>query len=56
MPTQCYHFDVYGYVVIEMGGPVARVFSGDISHCAACGGRLRIIASLADPGSIRRYI
>ena len=35
---------------------LARVFSGDISHCAAYGGRLRIIASLTDPGSIRRYL
>ena len=32
---------------------LARVFSSDISECAACGGRLRIIAALTDPASIR---
>ncbi len=34
----------------------ARVFSSDISECAACGGRLRIIAALTDPASIRTYL
>ena len=32
---------------------LARVFSSDISECAACGGRLRIIAARTDPASIR---
>ena len=32
---------------------VARVFSSDLSECAACGGRLRIVAALTDPTSIR---
>ena len=32
---------------------LARVFSADISECAACGGRLRIIAARTDPASIR---
>ena len=31
---------------------LARVFSSDLSECAACGGRLRIIAR-TDPASIR---
>ncbi len=35
---------------------LARVFSSDISECAACGGRLRIIAALTDPASIRTYL
>ncbi len=35
---------------------LARVFSSDISECAACGGRLRIIAAMTDSGSIRRYL
>ena len=35
---------------------LARVFSSDISECTACGGRLRIIASLTDPASIRTYL
>ena len=33
-----------------------RVFATDISECAACGGRLRIIAPLTDPASIRTYL
>ncbi len=33
-----------------------RVFSSDISQCAACGGRLRIIAAQTDPASIRCYL
>ena len=32
---------------------LARVFSADISECAACGGRLRIIAALTDLASTR---
>ena len=35
---------------------LARVFSSDLSECAACGGRLRIIAALTDPASIRTYL
>ena len=27
----------------------------ELSQCAACGGRLRILAALTDPPSIRRY-
>ena len=35
---------------------LARVFSSDLSECAACGGRLRIVAALTDPTSIRTYL
>ena len=35
---------------------LAWVFSSDISECTACGGRLRIIAALTDPASIRTYL
>ena len=35
---------------------LARVFSSDLSACATCGGRLRIVAALADPASIRTYL
>ncbi len=35
---------------------LARVFATDLSACPACGGRLRIIAALTDPASIRRYL
>ena len=35
---------------------LARVFSADLSECAACGGRLKIIAALTDPASIRTYL
>ena len=35
---------------------LARVFSSDLSECAACGGRLRIIAALTDPALIRTYL
>ena len=34
---------------------LARVFSSDLSECAACGGRLRAVAALTDPASIRTY-
>ena len=34
----------------------ARVFSSDLSECAACGGRLRVVAALTDPTSIRTYL
>ncbi|MCY3787552.1 MAG: transposase [Gemmatimonadetes bacterium] len=35
---------------------LARVFSSDLSECAACGGRLRIVAALTDSASIRTYL
>ncbi len=35
---------------------LARVLGADLSECAACGGRLRIIAALTDPTSIRTYL
>ena len=35
---------------------LARVFSSDLSACATCGGRLRIVAALTDPASIRTYL
>ena len=35
---------------------LGRVFSADLSECAACGGRLRIIAALTDPTSILSYL
>ena len=35
---------------------LARVFSSNISDCAACGERLRIVAALTDPASIRTYL
>ena len=35
---------------------LARVFSSDLSECAACGGRLRVVAALTDPASIRTYL
>ena len=35
---------------------LARVFAFDITVCPACGGRLRRIAALNDPASVRRYL
>ena len=35
---------------------LARVFALDVTRCPACGGRLRLIAALTNPASIRRYL
>ena len=35
---------------------LARVFDIDISVCTACGGRMRIIATLTEAAAIRRYL
>ena len=35
---------------------LARVFAVDVTLCPACGGRLRLIAVLSDPASIRSYL
>ena len=35
---------------------LARVFALDVTVCPACGGRLRLIAALTEPESIRRYL
>ena len=36
------------------GALLARVFALDLTVCPACGGRLRLIAALTDPTSVRR--
>ena len=41
---------------LRWGTLLARVFSSDLSQCAACGRRLRIVAALTDPTSIRIYL
>lgn len=35
---------------------LARVFQIDVQQCPACGGRLKILAALTDPASVRRYL
>jgi hypothetical protein len=35
---------------------LARVFALDVTVCPDCGGRLRLIAALPDPVSVRRYL
>ena len=35
---------------------LAQMFATELSPCAACGGRLRIIAAVTDPASIRGYL
>mgnify|MGYP001158134247 CR=1 FL=1 len=35
---------------------LARVFRIDVSVCPDCGGRMRVIAALTEPGSIRRCL
>ena len=35
---------------------LARVFALDVTVCPDCGGRLRLIAALTEPASIRRYL
>ena len=35
---------------------LARVFQIDVSVCPACGHKMRIIAFITDPASIRRYL
>ena len=35
---------------------LARVFALAVTVCPACGGRLRLIAALTDPVSVRRYL
>ena len=35
---------------------LAQVFAVDVTLCPSCGGRLRLVAVLSDPASIRRYL
>ena len=35
---------------------LARVFRIDVTVCPACGGRMKIVAALTDPASIRTYL
>ena len=41
---------------ISWAALLARVFALDVTRCPVCGGRLRLIAALTDPASIRRYL
>jgi hypothetical protein len=35
---------------------LARVFQIEVSVCSECGGRMRILAFVTDPASVRRYL
>ncbi len=35
---------------------LARVWAIDVTQCPACGGRMKIVAAVTDPCSIRRYL
>jgi hypothetical protein len=35
---------------------LSRVFQIEIDTCADCGGKMKIVAALTDPASIRRYL
>jgi len=35
---------------------LARVFAIDVTECPDCGGRMKIIAALTEPASIRSYL
>jgi len=35
---------------------LARIFQVDVSVCSACGGRMKIIAFITEPDSVRRYL
>jgi hypothetical protein len=35
---------------------LARVFQFDVTECPTCGGRMKIVAAVTDPGSIGRYL
>ena len=44
---------------VPIGCPGAncwRVFAIDVTECPDCGGRMRIVAALTDPASIRSYL
>ena len=35
---------------------LARVFAIDVTKCANCEGRLRLVAAITDPASAKRYL
>ena len=35
---------------------VSRVFQLDVSVCPECGGRMRIVATVTDPASVKTYL
>ena len=35
---------------------LARVWAIDVTECPACGGRMKVVAAVTDPCSIRRYL
>ncbi len=35
---------------------LSRVFQFDVTECPACGGRMKIVAAVTEPSSIRRYL
>jgi hypothetical protein len=50
MRGQCVHY------VNELDGATMRVFAVDLSRCPHCGGQLRVIAVITDPGVISRIL
>ena len=41
---------------VEWARLLARVFQVDVTTCDACGGSMKIIAALTEPGAIQRYL
>ena len=44
------------FVVTARADLLARVFRIDVRVCPDCSGRMRVIAALTEPGSIRRCL
>ena len=42
--------------LLVLAALLARVFAVDVTRCPACGGRLRLVAVLSNPTSIRSYL
>ena len=41
---------------VEWARLLARVLQVDVTTCEACGGSMKIIAALTEPGAIQRYL
>ena len=40
----------------RLGWAVSQVWAIDVTECPACGGRMKIVAAVTEPSSIRRYL
>ena len=55
-PDACEGFEARSTHRVAWAALLARVFHLQMTRCEHCGGRMRIVAAITEPASVRRYL